>query len=314
MRKLLGLTMALAMVLTLAACGGKPDVSQDDPTPGNTHSIDTQPENSAGSPSISTGPVNTPTQDGVYLYNGTFLANGETLTINPEGASINLSDIELKSTGMSRRSDGANAVMEDHIYTLVIDGITPVSPDRNISDTLRNPGSVQAGYYGEIENGVPYQTVLLHDNLTVLGDGAEDTRIKDLPAVSAAILLSNTMYRDGMWYAWELNDKPLNAVNENNADKVVAALGEPAGACCISETSQYGDTRPYDVFYFWKTNDNTIIAYQISYSWMHNNADVEENNMRAIYIVLDGYDFPDLVRGFQGTEGVVTALQALGLR
>lgn len=95
-KKLIASLLAASMLLTLAACGGKNENPGNSKTPADSTAStpastpestgqDAQPETT---PDDTAGLAFTVTETGVYLYDGTFLATGETVKLNDAGASI----------------------------------------------------------------------------------------------------------------------------------------------------------------------------------------------------------------------------------
>ena len=121
-KKLIASLLAASMLLTLSACGGK-DNSTPTSATDSEQTADTRtdtPDETASDEAV-TDNANKATQDGVYLYNGTFLATGEAVKISDGGAAIDMPSVTVYSASAKLQSDGTYDIRDDG-RTFIMDG------------------------------------------------------------------------------------------------------------------------------------------------------------------------------------------------
>lgn len=300
------------MLLTLSACGkdgGTPDSKPASAAP-TEQATDSGPATDAPNESAA-GNANKATQDGVYLYNGTFLATGEAVKISDGGAAIDMPSVTVYSANAKLQPDGTYDIQDDG-HTLVMDGSSFFSSKD--TDRMRIAphayGSISShGLYGnrvynntdeEAANGIGvYMELPFHD-------GFPDN---DPSHTKASIAING--------------EQPFSLEVGRTLESLMDTYGEPAGAYCKQYNSY---DRPANLCYIWKSGnypDKTLImVYEIQYNWSgesDNHATVEERNgddaryrLLSFFVAEDVKNWKD---GFENKTPVylLPALSELGL-
>ena len=307
-KKLIASLIAASMLLTLSACGGK-----DSGTPASA--TDSEQTSSTAHTDAPDGTVtdnaNKATQDGVYLYNGTFLATGETVKISDSGAAIDMPSVTVYSADAKLQSDGTYDIRDDG-HTLVMDGSSIFSSkDTNKMRTaphaygsISSPGLHANRIYNntdeEAANGIGvYMELPFSDGLP----GNDPSRTKDSIAIN--------------------REQPFSLEVGRTLESLMDTYGEPAGAYC-KQNPNYD--RPENLCYIWKSGnypDKTLImAYEIQYSWSgesDNHATVEEHGGDDVRYRLLSFFVADDVKNWAEPDGnslplhLLPALSELGL-
>ena len=311
-KKLIASLLAASMLLTLSACGGKdnstPSSATDSEQTADTR-MDTLDE--TASDEAVTDNANKATQDGVYLYNGTFLATGEAVKISDSGTAIDMPSVTVYSADAKLQSDGTYDIRDDG-HTLVMDGSSIFSSkDTNKMRTaphaygsISSPGLHANRIYNntdeEAANGIGvYMELPFSDGLP----GNDPSRTKDSIAING--------------------EQPFSLEAGRTLESLMDTYGEPAGAYC-KQNPNYD--RPENLCYIWKSGnypDKTLImVYEIQYSWSgesDNHATVEEHGGDdARYRLLSFFVADDVKNWKDGFENetpvyLLPALSELGL-
>ena len=269
-KKLIASLLAASMLLTLSACGGK-----DNSTPSSATDSEQTADTRTDSGPATDAPdeaapdnANKSTQDGVYLYNGTFLATGEAVKISDSGAAIDMPSVTVYSADAKLQPDGTYDIRDDG-ETFVMDGSSPFTNKDNNTIAPHTYGGISSHEVAfnmvynntdeDARNGVGvYMGFSFHDGFP----DNDPSRPKKSIAINGA--------------------QPFSLEAGRTLESLMDTYGEPAGAYCKQNPSY---DRPANLYYIWKSGtypDKTLImAYEIQYSWSgksDNHATVEERN------------------------------------
>lgn len=286
------------MLLSLAACGGKNENPENSKTPADSTASTpaTTPESSTGqeiqpetTPDDTAELAFTVTETGVYLYDGTFLATGETVKLNDAGASIDMPSVTI---GNGDNSD----------ITYLFDGKSPVGGGVTTN--------VSAGQYWH-----GYQT----PTVTVLNNTQEIMNCNQCLGVYADFSINRDPSKGS---AYSLNGELFGKGRETYPmARILEILGAPVGAYCAINT--YHDAnknnviRPRSVIYFWKSSNfeegGLVLAFEIQYSWTARDYSVvEESDNSHLYVILT--DHIEKMGDYSGhVDDMLPGMQELGL-
>ncbi len=309
-KKLIASLLAASMLLTLSACGkdgGTPDSKPASAAP-TEQATDSGPATDAPDETVADN-FNKATQDGVYLYNGTFLATGEAVKISDGGTAIDMPSVTVYSANAKLQPDGTFDIRDDG-ETFVMDGSSFFTNEDNNTIAPHTYGGVSSH---EVAFNMVYNNTD-EDARNGIGvcmefpfhDGFPDndpSRTKKSIAINGA--------------------QPFSLEAGRTLESLMDTYGEPAGAYCKQDTSY---DRPGNLCYIWKSGnypDKTLImAYEIQYSWSgksDNHATVTERNGDDDRYRLLSFFVADEVKNWKdGREGktpayLLPALSELGL-
>lgn len=298
-KKLIASLLAASMLLTLAACGGKNENPENSKTPADSTAStpavtpestgqDAQPETT---PEDTANLAFTVTETGVYLYDGTFLATGETVKLNDAGASIDMQSVTIEN--------GDNSDI-----TYLFDGKSPIGAK---TGTAGSP----VGQYGK-PLGTPTIVILnnTQDNLAkfeqCLGVYADFSINRD-PSKGSAYSLNGELFGKGR------ETYPMA--------RILEILGDPMGAYCTVNTCKDLNGNmvecPRSVVYFWKSGNfeesNLVLAFEIRYSGTYSSTTAQESDNSHLHVILT--DHLDGIKVYDDyiTNYVLPGMQELGL-
>lgn len=309
-KKLIASLLAASMLLTLSACGkdgGTPDSKPASAAP-TEQATDSGPATDAPNESAA-GNANKATQDGVYLYNGTFLATGEAVKISDGGAAIDMPSVTVYSANAKLQSDGTYDIRDDG-RTFIMDGSNFFSNERcrdmaphtyssiSVHEVLGN--KIYNNTDEEADNGIGvYMEFSFHDGFP----DNDTSRTKNSIAING--------------------EQPFSLEAGRTLESLIDTYGEPAGAYC-KQNPNYD--RPENLCYIWKSGnypDKTLImVYEIQYKWSgesDNHATVEERNGDDDRYRLLSFFVADEVKNWAEPDGnslplhLLPALSELGL-
>lgn len=281
-KKLIASLLAASMLLTLSACGGK-----DNSTPTSATDSEQTADTRTDSGPATDAPdeaapdnANKATQDGVYLYNGTFLATGEAVKISDGGAAIDMPSVTVYSASAKLQPDGTFDI-RDNGETFVMDGSSFFS-----SESCRK---MAPHTYGQIPSSQSIPAHCIYNN-------TDEEAINGI-GVYMGLSFDND-FPDGdtsrSISALEINGNPAFSLDTGRTlENLMDTYGEPAGAYCKQDPSY---DRPGNLCYIWKSGnypDKTLImVYEIHYSWSgesDNHATVKERNNRNLSFFIADY-------------------------
>lgn len=309
-KKLIASLLAASMLLTLSACGkdgGTPDSKPASAAP-TEQATDSGPATDAPDEAAADN-ANKATQDGVYLYNGTFLATGEAVKISDGGAAIDMPSVTVYSASAKLQSDGTYDIRDDG-RTFIMDGSNFFSNERcrdmaphtyssiSVHEVLGN--KIYNNTDEEADNGIGvYMEFSFHDGFP----DNDTSRTKNSIAING--------------------EQPFSLEAGRTLESLIDTYGEPAGAYC-KQNPNYD--RPGNLCYIWKSGNYPdkalIMVYEIQYKWSgesDNHATVTERNGDDDRYRLLSFFVADEVKNWAEPDGnslplhLLPALSELGL-
>lgn len=322
-KKLIASLLAATMLLTLSACGGK-DSNTADSEP--VSATDTEQAADIGTDSetvtdtqdapddAASENANKATQDGVYLYNGTFLATGEAVKISDSGTAIDMPSVTVNSAKAKLQSDGTYNISDE--ITFVMDGTSPITDGHLVMTNDAAPHE-----YGQCNSGNMISSIFYNDT---------DERVHE-PAPGSCIWMQfafhdnfpdNDTSRNKA--SLEINGNPAFSLDTGRTlESLIDIYGEPAGAYCKKDDNY---DLPDRLYYIWKSGnypDKTLImAYEINYNWSgkssgsptvkERNGDDERYRLLNFFIAEDAKAYEAHTDRF-ATNSLLPTLAELGL-